>query len=115
MLQLQPGQDLSSLTIADLLEGFAKLSSCRITQILQTFIVKEKYMPKDPPPYVSIFFFELGKGITTMISYILGFTTNEYVDEFFLAYMSNFTPGQLPEVKFDYAKFTADKMHDQFM
>lgn len=50
-----------------------------------------------------------------MIACILGFTTNEYVDEMTLAYMSIFTPGQPPAAKFDYATFIADKMHDKFM
>jgi len=50
-----------------------------------------------------------------MISCILCFSTNEFVDEMTFAYMPIFTPGQPPAVKFDYATFIADKMHDQFM
>ena len=64
---------------------------------------------------MSVIFFDLGKDITTIIACILGFTTIEYVDEINFAYMSIFTPGQPLAVKFDYAKFIADKMHDQFM
>jgi len=72
-------------------------------------------MPKDPPPYASIVFNDLGKDIITMIACIAGFSTNEYVDEIPFAHMSIFTPGQPPAVKFDFAKFIAYKMHDQFM
>lgn len=72
-------------------------------------------MPKDPPPYMSAFFSDLGKAITTMFWCILGSTTNEYIDETIFASMSIFTPGQPLIVKFDYAKFIADKMHDHFM
>lgn len=50
-----------------------------------------------------------------MMSCILGSTTNEYIDETIFAGMSIFTPRQPPAVKFDQAKFIADKMHDQFM
>jgi len=115
MLQLQLGENLTPLTIDDLLDRFSKLSSSRSTQILQTFIVEEKYMPKDPPPYMSSFFSGIGKDITSMISCILGFTTSEYVDDIIFSYMSIFTPGQPVVVKFDYAKFISDKTHDQFM
>jgi len=101
MLQLQPGQDITFLTIVDFLEKFSKLSSSRSTQILQTLIVEEKYMPKDPPPYVSVIFSNQGKDITTMISCILGFTTNEYVDEIIFAYMSIFNPSQPLAINFD--------------
>lgn len=61
---------------------------------------------------MSSYFSDLGKDITSMISCILGFTTNEYVDDIIFAYMSIFTPGQPPAVKFDYEKFILDKMHD---
>lgn len=71
-------------------------------------------MPKDPPPYMSTFFSDLGKDITTMLS-CLGYTTNEYVDETILVGKSIFIPGQPPVVTFDYAKFFTDRMHDQFM
>lgn len=77
--------------------------------------MEEKYRSKDPPPYMSSFFTNLGKDIITMIACILGFITSEYVDELALAYMSIFTPGQPPPSKFDYATFLDEKMHDQFM
>ncbi len=78
-------------------------------------LLKKSTYQKTPPPYMLVIFFDLGKDMTTMISCILGFTTNEYIDEIIFAYMSIFIPGQPPAVKFDYAKFIADKMHDQFM
>ena len=38
MLQLQPGQDLTALSIVDLLEKSSRLSSSEINQIYQTFM-----------------------------------------------------------------------------
>jgi len=46
---------------------------------------------------------------------IMGFNTNEYVDDITLFLLSIFTPGQPPTVKYDYATFIANKIHDQFM
>jgi len=60
-------------------------------------------------------FTSLGRDIITMICFILGFTSNEYVDEMTFSYMTIFTPGQPPATKYDYATFIANKIHDQFM
>ena len=60
-------------------------------------------------------FFDLGRDIIEMISSVLGHTTSEFVDEIIIAFMSIYTPGQPRAIMFDYAKFIADKMHDQFM
>ena len=50
-----------------------------------------------------------------MISSILGCTTSEFVDEIIISIMSIYSLGQPPAIIFDYAKFIADRMHDQFM
>lgn len=50
-----------------------------------------------------------------MISRILGFNTIEYVDEITLVLLSIFTPGEPLAVKYDYATFIANKIHDQFL
>lgn len=50
-----------------------------------------------------------------MISYVLGFKASEYVDETILALLSIFTPREPPTVKYDYATFIANKIHDQLL
>jgi len=57
MLQVQPGPNLTPLSIGDLLDQYTKLSLSRLAQIFQTFIIEEKHIPKDAPPYVSAIFF----------------------------------------------------------
>ena len=112
MLQLQLVKNLAPFSIGDLLDLFPKLNPIRLAQIIQTFIVKEKYTPKEPPPYVYTVFSTYGQGIVAMISSVLGYTTNEYIDEIILAFMSINTPGQPPTIIYGYAKFIADGMHD---
>jgi len=48
MLQLQPGPNLTPLSIGDLLDLYPKLSSARLAQLIQTFIIEEKYTTKTP-------------------------------------------------------------------
>lgn len=75
----------------------------------------EQYISENPPPYMTGSFTSLGRDIITMISCILGSTTNKYVDEMTFAYMTIFTPRQPPVAKYDYVAFIANKIHDQFM
>ena len=112
MLQLQPGQNLTPLSIGDLLVLFPKLSPAILAQIIQTYIVEEKYTPNEPPLYVYTIFSPFGQDIVAMISSVLGYTTSEYIDDIILAFMSIYTPGQPPDVIYDYAKFTANRVHD---
>lgn len=60
-------------------------------------------------------FSDLGRYIIEMISSVLGQTTTEFVDEIIVAFMSIYSPGQPPMIMFDYAKFIANNLHDQFM
>lgn len=103
------------ISIGDLLDRFPKLTTPKLVEMFQTFIVEEKHIPKDLPPYVYTIFSKFGQDIVAMISSILGYTTNEYIDEIILAFMSISTPGQPPIVIYDYEKFIANRMHDQFL
>ena len=62
-----------------------------------------------------LFFTDMGRLILNMISSVMGFNTSEYVDQLTLVLLSIFTPGQPPDVKYDFASYIADKIHDQFM
>jgi len=50
-----------------------------------------------------------------MISYVLGFKTSEHVDETVMVLLSSFSQGQPPAIKYNYAKFIANKIHDQLI
>jgi len=61
---------------------------------------------------MSVFVTNTGKIIVDMISVVMGFNTSEYVDELTLVMMSIFTPGQPPAIKYNYASYIAEKIHD---
>jgi len=111
MLHFRPTQPLAPLSMGLLLDQGTKLTSAELTRIAQLFI-KPNCQPQHPPPYHHAWFTEVGKFVVDMISYILGFKTNEYVDETILVFLSMFTPGQPPAVKYDYATFIDDKIHE---
>lgn len=114
MLQFSPGQDLTPVSMGYLLDKFIELPQSELIRICQTFML-EKHQPKGPPPYLQTFFTEVGRIIVDMISLVMGFNTNKYVDEVTLVLLSIFTPRQPPVVKYDYASYIANKIHDQFL
>lgn len=111
MLQFHSNQALTPISIGDLLEKSTKLSQAKLNHLYQTFILK-KHQPKGPPPYMKTFFTNMGRLIVDMMSLVMGFKTNEYVDELTLVLLSIFTPGQPPAIEYDYASFISDKIHD---
>jgi len=97
--------------MGDLLEKSVKLSQEELTRLCQIFM-SPKHQLDDPPPYMQTFFTYMGQLIIDMISSIMGFNTSEFVDELTLVLLSIFTPGQLPAIKYDFASYIADKIHD---
>ena len=71
-----------------------------------------EHQPKGPPPYSYTFFTDVVRLILNMISSIMGFNTSEYVDQLTLVLLSIFTPGQPPAIKYYFASYIADKIHD---
>jgi len=97
-----------------LLDEGPKLSSFEITRIAKTFMRADR-QPTEPPPFLYINFNEVGKLLVDMISSVLGFKTSEHIDETVLVLLSAYSPGQPPAVKYNYAKFIANKIHDQLL
>ena len=55
MLQFQPDQALTPLSMGELLEKYTKLSHEELSRLCQTFMLPE-HQPKGPPPYGYIIF-----------------------------------------------------------
>jgi len=114
ILQFQSAKPLAPLSMQLLVDQGAKLSSSQITRISQLFMQPDS-QPQQPPPFLHVWFNDIGKVLVNMISYILGYNTSEYVDETILVMLSMFAPGKPLAVQYDYATFIADKIHEQFM
>src|SRR5690606_16219958 len=69
----------------------------------------------DSPPYHQVYFNEVGRTVIDMISYVLSFRTSEYADETILAVRSTFILGHPPAIKYDFATFISNKIHEQLM
>ena len=47
-----------------------------------------------------------------MLSFILGYFTDEHIDESILGFLSIFVPGQPPAVIYNFVEYVADSIHD---
>jgi len=92
-----------------------KLDLPKRSQIFQTFILEEAHIPTDSAPYSTTIFSERARQIVTILSCVLGYTTDEHVDEPILAFLSIFCPGKPPAAVFNFAQFLADRIHDQLI
>lgn len=95
MLHFQSSKPLTPLSIQHLLDQGARITSAQLTRVAQLFIQLDS-QPQRPPPFLHVWFNDIGKALVSMISYILGYNNNEYVDETILAMMSMFTPVKPP-------------------
>lgn len=114
ILNFKPTQLLFPLPMKFLLDEGPKLSSSGISRIAQVFMRADRQLT-EPPPFNYRCFNEVGRLLVDMISYVLGFKTSEHIDENILVLLSTFTLGQPPAVKYNYAKFIANKRHDQLL
>lgn len=94
MLLIQSSPNETPLSIEGLLEIYNKLEIPKKDQIIQTFIIEESHTPTDSPPYVATFF-ERGRQIITILSCILGYTTDEHVMRFSLLSFLSFEQARL--------------------
>jgi len=97
-----------------LLDEGPKLSSSKIARTAKTFM-RVDHQPTEPPPFLYINFNEVGKLLVDMISSVLGFKTSEHIDETVLVLLFAYSPRQPPAIKYNYAKFISNKIHDQLL
>ena len=115
MLQIQPNPDEAPFSIENLIDLYLKLDLPKISQNFQTFLLEKTQVPTDNPPYSATIFYERTRQIVTMLSCILGYTTDEHVDEPILGFLSIFFPGNPPATVFNFAQLLVDKIHDQLI
>ena len=50
-----------------------------------------------------------------MISYLLGYYSDQWVDEPILGFLSIFSTNNKPSIVFNFIQFLADNIHEQFI
>ena len=81
--------------------------------ILQNFMPTHVNLPKVNPPYHTFDFPEGSRQIISMLSFILGYANDEFTDASIIGFLSTLSPGQHPELVFNFTKLIVDNMHYQ--
>ena len=115
LLQLSHDPRAVSLSIEDLTQMYLDLDFPRNFIILQNFMPNHVNIPKVNTRYDTFDFSEGSRKIISMLSFILGYANDEFTDAFILGFLSTLSPGQHPELVFNFAKFIADNMHYQLI
>jgi hypothetical protein len=91
MLQIPRIDSASPFSIEILTELYHKLSFPQRAQIFELFIPENTQFPKKNPPYHSSIFSVKGNQIISSICCLLGYYSDEWVDEPILGYLSIFS------------------------
>jgi hypothetical protein len=75
---------------------------------------EDAQLPKKNPPYPSSIFSVRANQIISILCYLLGYFSDEWVDEPILGFLSMFSAEEKTIVQFDFSQFLADNMHDHF-
>lgn len=79
---------------------------------LEIFLTEDAPLPKKHPPYPSSIFPESAKKIITVISYLLGCYSDQWVDEAIIGFMSIFSADSKPSNMFNFSQFLADSIRE---
>jgi hypothetical protein len=113
MLQITRAESFSPFTIEILTEMYQKLSFPQRAQIFELFLPESAPLPKANPPYQSSIFSVKGNQIISSLCSLLGYYSDEWVDEPILGYLSIFSTEESTTMQFDYNSFLAENIHEQ--
>lgn len=115
MLQVSHSDSLTPFSLEDLKEIYQKLNFPQRARIFEFFLPKDSQLPKKNPPYPSSIFPQRTRQFVSVLSSILGYYSDEWVDEPILGFRSTFSSEEGPSVTFDYGHFLANVIHEQFL
>jgi len=114
MLQFQNFNSMQPLSVDSLMEIYKNLTFPQITKIFKIFLLEDAQLPKKNPPYSSSMFTEMSKQLISIISCILGYQSDQWVDDAIVGFLSIFTTDEKPPI-FNYNEIISESIHDQFL
>jgi len=91
------------------------LDFAKRAKTLELFLTQDTPLPKKTPPYPSSIFPKRAKKIITVISYLLGYYSDQWVDEAIVGFISIFSVDSKPSIMFNFKQFLADSIHEKFI
>lgn len=97
------------------MELYNKLTFPQGAQIFESFLPKNVELPRTSPPYPASIFPEMSKKVISMVTRLLGYYTDQWVDEIVLGFLSTFAVCKQPSLLFNYSQFLANEIHEQLV
>jgi hypothetical protein len=91
---------------------YQSLSFPQRAQIFELFLPQDSQLPKKNPPYHCSLFSEKGNQVISSLCCLLGYYSDEWVDEPILGFLSIFSAEERANIQFDYNTFLVENIHD---
>jgi hypothetical protein len=115
MMQITRPDSVIPFSLEVLTELYQKMTFPQRAQIFELFSPPSSPIPTTSPPYPSSIFSIKGNQIISAVCALLGYFSDQWVDEPILGFLSIFSNDEQPTTQFDYSTFLANNIHDQFM
>jgi hypothetical protein len=115
MLQITRAESASPFNLEILTELYQKMTFPQRAQIFELFFPTSAPLPTTSPPYPSSMFSVKGNQIISAVCALLGYYSDQWVDEPILGFLSIFSNDEQPTTQFDYSTFLANNIHEQFV
>jgi hypothetical protein len=115
MLQVTRLDSLVPFNLEFLTELYQRMTFPQRAHIFELFSPPSSPIPTTSPPYSSSIFSTKGNQIVSAVCALLGYYSDQWLDEPILGFLSIFSNDEQPTTQFDYSTFLATNIHDQFM
>jgi hypothetical protein len=115
MMQITHTESASPFNLEILTELYQKMTFPQRAQIFELFLPTSAPLPSTNPPYPSSMFSTKGNQIISSLCALLGYYSDQWVDEPILGFLSIFSNDEQPTMQFDYNTFLANNIHEQFV
>jgi hypothetical protein len=115
MMQIPRADSASPFNLEILTELYQKMTFPQRAQIFELFLPPSAQFPSTNPPYPSSMFSTKGNQVISSLCALLGYYSDQWVDEPILGFLSIFSTDENPTTQFDFSTFLADNIHEQFV
>lgn len=115
MMQAPSVENATPYSYEALVELYQKLDFAKRAQTLELFLTQDNSLPKKNAPCSSSIFPKRATHNITVVSYLLGYYSNQWVDEAIIGFLSIFSTDSKPSIMFNLRHFLSESIHQQLV